>query len=209
MNEYLQVSEIIDWQHSTILQLAQEITSERASPIAKAKACFEWVRDRIFHSSDYKMNPVTCRASDVLKYGTGYCFAKSHLLAALLRAIAIPTGFCYQRLSVNDDGEPYSLHGYNAIHLPEFGWYRVDARGNRADIDAQFAPPVEKLAYEIRLAGEANFQNIFAEPLPIVVEALQRCHEWDEMRRNLPDIRLEFLEEYGLLASLNQTAPSI
>jgi transglutaminase-like putative cysteine protease len=126
-----------------------------------------------------------------------------------LRAIAIPTGFCYQRLSVNDDGEPYSLHGYNAIHLPEFGWYRVDARGNRADIDAQFAPPVEKLAYEIRLAGEANFQNIFAEPLPIVVEALQRCHEWDEMRRNLPDIRLEFLEEYGLLASLNQTAPSI
>jgi transglutaminase-like putative cysteine protease len=82
MNEYLQVSEIIDWQHSTILQLAQEITSERASPIAKAKACFEWVRDRIFHSSDYKMNPVTCRASDVLKYGTGYCFAKSHLLAA-------------------------------------------------------------------------------------------------------------------------------
>jgi Transglutaminase-like superfamily len=199
MNEYLQVSEIIDWQHPTILQLAQQIASEHASPIAKAKACFEWVRDQIRHSSDYEMNPVTCRASDVLKYGTGYCFAKSHLLAALLRAIAIPTGFCYQRLSVYDHGEPYSLHGYNAIYLPEFGWYRVDARGNRSDIDAQFAPPVEKLAYGIRLAGEANFQNIFAEPLPIVVEALKRCSKWDEMRKNLPDISLEYLEEYGLL----------
>jgi len=39
------------------------------------------------------MNPVTCKASDVLIYGTGYCYAKSHLLAALLRANAIPAGF--------------------------------------------------------------------------------------------------------------------
>ncbi len=203
MNSYLQVSDVIDWQHPTILQLAQQVASAYTSPTAKAKACFEWVRDRIQHSSDYKMNPVTWRASDVLKYGTGYCFAKSHLLAALLRAIAIPAGFCYQRLSVYDDGEPYSLHGYNAIYLPEFGWYRVDARGNRSDIDAQFAPPVEKLAYEIRLAGEANFQNIFAEPLPIVLEALQSCSQWDEMRRNLPDVPLESLEKYGLSRCLN------
>lgn len=26
-------------------------------------------------------NPVTCRASEVLVHGTGYCYAKSHLLA--------------------------------------------------------------------------------------------------------------------------------
>jgi transglutaminase-like putative cysteine protease len=207
MKEYLQVSEIIDWQHPTILQLAQQIASERSTPIAAgrirygiAQACFEWVRDRIKHSVDYKMNPVTCRASDVLKYGTGYCYAKSHLLAALLRANGIPTGFCYQRLSVRDDGEPYSLHGYNAIYLPEIGWYRVDARGNRPDIDAQFTPPKEKLAFNIRLNGEANFQNIWDEPLHIVVEALQRCSEWDEMLRNLPDVPLASLEEFGLIS---------
>jgi transglutaminase-like putative cysteine protease len=158
------------------------------------------VRDEIKHSVDYKMNPLTCRASDVLKYGTGYCYAKSHLLAALLRANGIPTGFCYQRLSIHDDCEPYSLHGYNAIYLPEIGWYRVDARGNRPDIDAQFTPPVEKLAYSIRFDGEANFQTILAEPLPIVVEALQRYSKWDEMLRNLPDIPLESLEGFGLIS---------
>ena len=197
MNEYLQVSEAIDWQHPTILQLAQQIASEHSTLVAAgrirygiAKACFEWVRDRIKHSSDYKLNPVTWRASDVLKYGTGYCFAKSHLLAALLRANSILAGFCYQRLSVHDNGEPYSLHGYNAIYLPEFGWYRVDARGNRHDIDAQFTPPEEKLAYSIRLDGECDLQDIFPEPLPIVVEALMRCSKWDEMLSNLPDVSL-------------------
>jgi transglutaminase-like putative cysteine protease len=193
MKEYLQVSEVIDWQHPTILQLAQQLALEHQMPVAIAKACFEWVRDEIKHSVDYKLNPVTCRASDVLKHSTGYCFAKSHLLAALLRANGIPTGFSYQRLSVNGDGEPYSLHGYNAIYLSEFGWYRVDARGNRPDIDAQFAPPEEKLAYNIRFDGEANFKNIFFEPLPIVVEALQRYSKWDEMLCHLPDVPLEFL----------------
>jgi Transglutaminase-like superfamily len=200
MEEYLQVSEVIDWQYPTILHLAQQIASEHPSLVATAKACFEWVRDEIRHSVDYKINPVTCRASDVLKYRTGYCYAKSHLLAALLRANAIPTGFCYQRLSVHDDGAPYSLHGYNAVYLPEFDWYRIDARGNRQDIDAQFTPPKEKLAYDIRLAGEADFQAILAEPLPIVIEALQRCSQWDEMLCNLPDLSLESLEQYGLVA---------
>lgn len=199
MKEYLQVSEVIDWQHPTILQLAQQLGSEHSTPVGIAQASFEWVRDRIKHSVDYKMNPVTCRASDVLKYGTGYCYAKSHLLAALLRANGIPTGFCYQRLSIHDDGEPFSLHGYNALYLPEFGWYRVDARGNRPDIDAQFTPPKEKLAFGIRLNGEANFQNILSEPLPIVVEALQHCSEWDEMLRHLPDVSLASLEQFGLI----------
>jgi transglutaminase-like putative cysteine protease len=82
MKEYLQVSNIIDWQHPAILQLARQIASAHSTPETIAKATFEFVRDRIKHSSDYKMNPVTCLASDVLKYGTGYCFAKSHLLAA-------------------------------------------------------------------------------------------------------------------------------
>jgi transglutaminase-like putative cysteine protease len=123
------------------MERAEKIAVGKETPIAIAKACFEWVRDEIFHSCDYRMNPVTCRASDVLQHKTGYCFAKSHLLAALLRANQIPAGFCYQRLSVDDRGAPYSLHGFNAIYLAEFGWYRVDARGNKAGVNARFTPP--------------------------------------------------------------------
>ncbi|MGD1943897.1 MAG: transglutaminase family protein [Leptolyngbyaceae cyanobacterium] len=189
--QYLQVDDVIDWQHPDVMKLAQRIGQACDTPITIAQACFEWVRDEIFHSSDHQMNPVTCRASDVLKYRTGYCFAKSHLLAALLRANQIPAGFCYQRLSVDDSGPPYSLHGFNAIHLPEFGWYRVDARGNKPGVAAQFTPPQEQLAYAIRLAEEADYPNIWPAPLPQVIAALQAHSTWDSLLRELPDVPAE------------------
>jgi hypothetical protein len=199
MKEYLRVSEVIDWQHPEIIELARQIASGHQTLMAISKACFEWVRDEIQHSCDYQMNPITCRASDVLKYKTGYCYAKSHLLAALLRANEIPAGFCYQRLSIDEQGEPYSLHGFNALYLPEFGWYRVDARGNKAGVNAQFIPPQERLAFKIQFAEEADFQAILPEPLPIVVEALQAQNTWDDMLRNLPDISLESAKNFGLV----------
>lgn len=199
MKKYLKVSEIIDWQHPNIMELAKQIALELETPEAIAKACFEWVRDEICHSYDYQMNPVTCRASDVLQHRTGYCFAKSHLLAAILRANQIPAGFCYQRLSVDDKGAPYSLHGFNAIYFPEIGWYRVDARGNKEGVDAQFMPPQEQLAFKIQLSEEADFPVILDEPLQIIVEALQSQSTWDEVLCNLPDISLESAKSYGLV----------
>jgi len=75
------------------------------------------------------MNPVTLKASEVLENKTGFCYAKSHLLAAFLRANRIPSGLCYQRLSVYENGPPFCLHGLNAVFLPGIGWYRIDARG--------------------------------------------------------------------------------
>jgi transglutaminase-like putative cysteine protease len=199
MEEYLQTSEVIDWNHPAILALAQTIASGHQTTEAIAKACFEWVRDEIRHSYDYQMNPITCRASDVVQHKTGYCYAKSHLLAALLRANGIPAGFCYQRLSINDQGAPYSLHGFNAVYLPEVGWYRIDARGNREGVDAQFTPPQERLAFKIQVSGEADFPAILSKPLQVVVEALQSQSTWDEMLRNLPDVSCESAKSYGLV----------
>jgi transglutaminase-like putative cysteine protease len=207
MEEYLKVSEVIDWQHPEIMERAKQIALGHETPVAIAQACFEWVRDEICHSFDYQMHPVTCRASDVLEYKTGYCYAKSHLLAALLRANQIPTGFCYQRLRIDDKGAPYSLHGFNALHLPGIGWYRVDARGNKEGVNAQFSPPQERLAFKIQFPEEADFQSILSKPLQIVVEALQAQDRWDEMLRNLPDISVESANNYGLMTE-NEYVPA-
>ncbi|WP_416667554.1 transglutaminase-like domain-containing protein [Egbenema bharatensis] len=198
MEEYLCSSEAIDWEHPAIIELAKKIALEHETPEAIAKACFEWVRDEIHHSYDYQMNPVTWRASDVLRHKTGYCYAKSHLLAALLRANGIPAGLCYQRLSIDDKGEPYSLHGFNAVYLPGVGWYRVDARGNREGVDAQFTPPQEQLAFKAQFSEEADFQSILPEPLPVVLEALQTQTTWDGLLHHLPDISLVEAEKIGL-----------
>ena len=186
-SQFLASTDIIDWHHRSILSLATRLASGSADKVKTAKNCFDWVRDNIRHSSDYQLNPVTCTASDVLKHATGYCYAKSHLLAALLRANKIPAGFCYQRLSIDDLGPPFCLHGFNAIDLPNLGWYRVDARGNRAGIQAEFCPPKEQLAFAAQLTGEQDWTEVLHAPLPIVVDALRSHKTWDAMLKNLPD----------------------
>ncbi len=200
MDEYLQTSQVVDWQSPSVLEQAQKIAQECSTPGAIAKACFEWVRDKVYHSGDYYMEPITWRASDVLKYRTGFCYAKSHLLAALLRANQIPAGFCYQRLSIDRSGAPYCLHGLNAVYLEGLGWYRLDARGNNGDIQSHFTPPKEHLAYRPSLPGEIDFTCILPEPLPIVVETLQKYDSLEKLRANLPDVTPEAASSYGLTA---------
>ncbi len=188
MNKYLESSTYIDWHHQSIKSLANNLSSQCNSKHELIKTTFEWVTDNIKHSSDFQLNPVTCKASDVLKYKTGYCYAKSHLLAALLRANSIETGLCYQRLSVTGDGSPYCLHGLNAVKLENSLWYRIDARGNKEDIDAQFCPPIEKLAFSIESSFEADLPEIWVKPLPQIIAVLEKYSTWREVYENLPDI---------------------
>lgn len=197
MDAYLQPSEIIDCDHPAIRELARQMAIPDDS-LATAKRCFEWVRDEIRHSRDFQQGPVTCRASEVLQHRTGYCYAKSHLLAALLRANGIPAGMCYQRLSIDDQGAPYSLHGFNAIHLSGTGWYRVDPRGNRPGIDAQFTPPVERLAFPLQFAEEFELNEILSEPLDCVVSTLRHCGTWQEVCASLPDLSRNAALSLGL-----------
>lgn len=185
---WLATSRIIDWQHPAVLAQAHDLAAGQDGDAAIAAACFHFVRDEIRHSWDYRLNPVTCAASAVLEHRTGYCYAKSHLLAALLRANGIPAGLCYQRLSIADDRPPYCLHGLNAVYLAEYGWYRIDARGNKPGVDAQFTPPVERLAYAAHLPGEVDLPGIYAAPLAPVVEALATAADYRELAERLPDL---------------------
>lgn len=84
-------------------------------------------------------------------------------------------------------GAPFSLHGLNAVYLPEIGWYRVDSRGNKTGVDAQFSPPIERLAFRLVFPEERSFPEIVADPLPVVVAALGKFRTWDELYTNLPD----------------------
>jgi len=118
---YLESTDVIDWKTPAVRDRAADLASTHDQPLHVAQVCFEWVRDKIGHSGDVQADVVTCSASEVLRERTGWCFAKSHLLAALLRANGIPSGLCYQRLR-RDDGTGFTLHGLNAVLLPQFGW---------------------------------------------------------------------------------------
>ena len=188
MEKYLQASMYIDWNDKPVLSRAQRLARGVDDPMQVAKACFAFVRDEIKHSGDHELNPVTCKASDVLKHGTGFCYAKSHLLAALLRANGIPAGLCYQRLTVDNSVRPFCLHGLNAVFLDDHGWYRIDARGNRPGVEARFSPPIERLAFRPTRAGETDLPEIWPEPLPAVVRVLENSSDYQQVADNLPDI---------------------
>lgn len=189
LNEYLVSDTIVDWQTPAVRQKALELAGALPDEVAKARCLYEWVRDSISHSNDAGLEMVTCTASEVLQHGTGICFAKSHLLAALLRAVSIPAGFCYQvlRLDPPVDNEPV-LHGFNAIYLATLDrWIRVDARGNTNGINAQFSLKKERLAFAMDpSADEFIYEAIFAAPVDSVVSRLKMYTTRSELWLDLP-----------------------
>jgi len=190
MKQYLKSCELINWQHPSVKAKALSLAGKLTNDEDIAKACFIFVRDEVKHSWDFQLNPLTCRASDVLEFGTGFCYAKSHLLAALLRASGIPAGLCYQRLTVSDNRPPFCLHGLNAVFLKKYGWYRVDPRGNKPGVNALFKPPQEHLAFPITVKGEADLPGIWSEPSQDVITAMSASDDIHVLANNLPDIAL-------------------
>lgn len=182
MPDYLkEIRSIIDFGTPLVKEQIAYIKSHASTDYDRAKMAFEIARDRIAHSFDTQSEVISISAEDTLKKGEGICFAKSHLLAALLRGMAIPAGFCYQRVLRKGTVESgYALHGLNAVYLDDIGWFRVDPRGNKPGIDSQFSTDVEKLAYPIREElGEIDYPNVYPEPLPSVIKAMRfskDCH---------------------------------
>jgi transglutaminase-like putative cysteine protease len=187
MTEFLQRTAVIDWDEPEVMARAAELAGRATDEEEIARRCFDWVRDEVRHSSDHGIGVVTCAASEVLRERAGFCYAKSHLLAALLRARGIPAALCYQRLGLDEGGRNFCLHGMVAVYLGRHGWYRVDPRGNKAGIITEFCPPVERLAFGVTRRGELDVPGLFADALPSVVATLRHWKTAEEVALNLPD----------------------
>ena len=188
VDPFLAASAVIDWTAPDVLALARELAQGALHVTDIAARCFHWVRDEVRHSQDFAVAEVTCSASEVLRLRAGFCYAKSHLLAALLRANRIPAALCYQRLELDRSRGLFCLHGLNAVLLPEFGWYRIDARGNNPGVRTEFCPPLEVLAFKPKEPGEWDLPGKYPEPLPNVVEVLTRFQTTVGVSENLPDL---------------------
>ncbi len=167
----------------------KEIEAKTNSKKERARLAFEVARDEIHHSFDTHYRGVTIGAEDVLDQKEGICFAKAHLLAALLRGMGIPAGFCYQRVLRKGTVESgYALHGLNAVYLDDTGWFRLDPRGNKPGVDSQFSTNEEKLAYPIRTElGEVDYPNVFTRPLSSVIDAMKESKDSQELFYKRPE----------------------
>ncbi|RIJ63245.1 transglutaminase family protein [Rummeliibacillus sp. TYF005] len=191
INDYLQESNEVDYSNPIIQRKAEELFKTNQTDVEKIQNAFEFVRDEVSHSWDIQDELVTCHASEVLSYQKGICYAKSNLLAALLRSQGIPTGFCYQRLMLFDTPEKgYCIHALNAVYIISLNkWIRLDARGNKKGVNAQFSTDKEMLAFSVNPElDEIDYPIIFVEPNRKTIEVLRKHNNALEMYLNfLPD----------------------
>ena len=192
LEAYLKEDDVIDFGNEDIVKLADLLSQNTNSEIEYIKAAYEFVRDKISHSADINEDIITCSASEVLKEGHGICFAKSHLLAALLRCKGILAGFCYQKLILDDETAPVLIyHGLNGVYLEKHKkWIRLDARGNKVGVNAQFSVDEEQLAFPVRSEkGEEDGFVIYPAPDVKILEKLRnnktRTELWDDLPTEL------------------------
>ena len=189
INKYLTLDNVIDYDNEAIKNLSDSLSSQAENELAYIKVAFEFVRDKIAHSADAGEMIITCSATEVLQAGHGVCFAKSHLLVALLRCKGIPAGFCYQKLILDDETAPVLIyHGLIGVYIKELDkWVRLDARGNKEGVNAQFSIEEEQLAFPIRPElGEMDDYTVYPNPDKKVLEQLQKYETRPQLWEDLP-----------------------
>ena len=139
-DQYLVSTDTIDADSSSIREKAAELTRGCATDTEKAVLLFYFVRDEIPYNvymiSMFKEDFV---ASTVLERGKGYCVQKAVLLAALGRAVGIPTRLAFamirnnrtsQRLVDKGGTNVFPRHGYDQFYL-DGAWVSVAATFDR------------------------------------------------------------------------------
>jgi transglutaminase-like putative cysteine protease len=190
LGRYLEDTITIDWQTPEVMARTRELLDGASIAEERVKRLFRFVRDEIKHSQDVETEAQTCRASEVLKHGTGLCYAKSHLLAGMMRIAGFPTGFCYVRLADEERSGRFSLHGFNAVYWqPRAAWIYLDARGNKDGVETEcrLESPWSLAYLPDPGKGESFLPFIYRRPGKRIIDLLERAPSLEAICRNLPD----------------------
>ncbi len=149
---YLRPTSYIDSDAANVAAFAARVVGDLRDPIARATALYRVVRDDIVYTPycDFRSRE-TYRASACLARGSGFCVAKSALLAASARAAGIPArvGFAdvrnhlaSPRLRRVMGTDVFYYHGYAELHL-DGAWVKATPVFDRRLCDRFQVPPLE------------------------------------------------------------------
>ena len=149
---YLHPTEAIDSDNSGIREVAMRLTTALPDPARKSVALFYFVRDEI-HYSVYMISTYfgDFKASATLTRRRGYCVQKAVLLAALARAVGIPSRLAFAK--IRNQRVPEHLvkqtgmnilpsHGYTQLYL-HGTWVSVTPAFDRSLCEKSGLPPAE------------------------------------------------------------------
>jgi transglutaminase-like putative cysteine protease len=188
--EYLKASMVVDLYTDEVIGLSNKICKGLSGDIEIVRAVYYYMQENIPHSFSINAKEVTCKASEVVRYGHGICYAKANLLAAILRLNKIPAGFCYQRFIMDDsDLSRFVLHGFNAVYLGSIGkWIQVDIRNKFEGVDPEFDISKASGVVPVRKdMGETDYPYVLIEPYSRTIEALINNKDLKSLENGLPD----------------------
>ncbi|MGI6083886.1 MAG: transglutaminase-like domain-containing protein [Acetivibrionales bacterium] len=187
IGDYLENSDIIDSDHPLVAQIAEQLTNGHKDNLSKARVIYKFTRDHIFNSFDINATSVTITASEVLDKGHGVCFARAHLLAALMRASGIPAGFCYQ-IRYYNDLERLVAHGFNGVYIQELdNWVRIDASMHVDADDWNFDPFKDSTVRSVQEdIGESDDYIVYHSPSKKLLKAMYVSDTLEEFINLIP-----------------------
>lgn len=126
--EYTEPGEIIDSDHSSIVQQASMLAEGEDDLYVVVHKLAVWVKENV----DYNLNTVTIEASQkaswVLANRQGVCDEMASLFMAMCRSLGIPTKFV-SGISYSNDPifeDPWQAHGWAEVYFPDYGWVPID-----------------------------------------------------------------------------------
>ena len=152
LDMYLHPTEAIDSDNSKIREVARKLTTTLHDPGEKSVALFYFVRDEI-HYNVYMISTYfdNFKASVTLTRRKGYCVQKAVLLAALARAVGIPSRVAFakiknhrvpDRLVKQTGSNILPSHGYTQLYI-RGAWISVTPAFDRGLCENSGLPPVE------------------------------------------------------------------
>jgi transglutaminase-like putative cysteine protease len=151
LEEYLKSTFFINSNHPLVVEKSREVTEGARDEMEKGKRLFYFVRDSIKYEPVSLLNRETYKASEVLRLGKGLCVHKAVLLAALARAVKIPSRLGFADIR-NHQIPPafiefmgknfFAYHGYSELYLKS-KWVKATPTFDSAMCSKQSLIPVE------------------------------------------------------------------
>lgn len=148
----LQATAFIDSDNRAVIDFAKAVVGDEQDQKKQAIKLYYAVRDRIFYDPyRIQFSLEGLKASTTLSQGYGYCVAKAVLLAAVGRAVGIPTrlGFADVRNHLSSEklkqimqSDVFAWHGYTELYI-EGCWVKATPAFNASLCDKADIKPLE------------------------------------------------------------------
>ncbi len=219
--KYLSPTAIIDSDHATIVEYANETVKDAGSdPIDKAVKLYYAVRDNIWYDPYYPFYlPEHYRASNLLKSGRGFCVSKASLLCALGRACHIPSrvGFATVRNHLATPkliefigSDLFVYHGFTEFYLAG-KWVKATPTFNIELCEKHHVAPLDFNGREDAIFHEYNkdkklfmeyleYHGIYADiPVDVILAAWKKAYGKARIEKWINDLEKSSLLNPGQL----------